>query len=125
MDSPVPPMPSSDRLTDPDIRNAEPQDKPAKLSDGGELFLLVNPNGSKYWRMKYRYDGKEKLLALGVYPDVSLKQARQKRDAARQKLSEGLDPGEARKAEERARKLAVENGFEAVAREWYAKLVHG
>lgn len=117
-------MPASDRLTDPEIRSAKPQDKPAKLADGGGLFLLVNPNGSKYWRMKYRYAGKEKLLALGVYPDVTLKQARQKREAARRKLADGLDPGEVRKAEDRAKKLAAVNGFEVVAREWYAKQAH-
>lgn len=117
-------MPTSDRLTDPDIRNAKPKDKPFKLADGGGLFLLVNASGSKYWRMKYRYAGKEKLLALGVYPDVTLKQARQKRDLARKKLSDGLDPGEVRKAAAREKKLAAVNSFEAVAREWYAKQLH-
>lgn len=117
-------MPTTDHLTDPDIRNAKPKEKPYKLADGGGLFLLVNANGSKYWRMKYRYAGKEKLLALGVYPDVTLKQARQKREDARRKLADGIDPGELRKVEAREKRLAAANSFESVAREWYAKQVH-
>jgi integrase len=117
-------MPTTDHLTDPDIRNAKPKEKPYKLADGGGLFLLVNANGSKYWRMKYRYAGKEKLLALGVYPDVTLKQARKKREDARRKLDESIDPGELRKVEAREKKLAAVNSFETVAREWYAKQLH-
>jgi integrase len=117
-------MPTTDHLTDPDIRNAKPKEKPYKLADGGGLFLLVNASGSKYWRMKYRYAGKEKLLALGVYPDVTLKQARKKREDARRKLDENIDPGEQRKAEAREKKLAAVNSFETVAREWYAKQLH-
>ena len=69
-------------LTDPAIRTAKPAEKPYKLSDAGGLYLEVHPNGSKYWRLKYRHAGKEKRLALGVYPGVSLKDAREKRDAA-------------------------------------------
>ncbi len=117
-------MPTTDHLTDPDIRNAKPKEKPYKLADGGGLFLLVNASGSKYWRMKYRYAGKEKLLALGVYPDVTLKQARKKREDARRKLDENIDPGEQRKADAREKKLAAVNSFETVAREWYAKQLH-
>jgi integrase len=117
-------MPTTDHLTDPDIRNAKPKEKPYKLADGGGLFLLVNANGSKYWRMKYRYAGKEKLLALGVYPDVTLKQARKKREDARRKLDESIDPGELRKVEAREKKVAAENSFETVAREWYTKQLH-
>jgi integrase len=117
-------MPTTDHLTDPDIRNAKSREKPYKLADGGGLFLLVNANGSKYWRMKYRYAGKEKLLALGVYPDVTLKQARKKREDARRKLDESIDPGELRKVEAREKKLAAVNSFETVAREWYAKQLH-
>ncbi|MBW9265840.1 MAG: integrase arm-type DNA-binding domain-containing protein [Candidatus Thiodiazotropha sp. (ex. Lucinisca nassula)] len=105
-------------LTDTAIRNAKPHDKARKLFDGGGLFLLINPNGSKYWRFKYRFHGVEKLLALGVYPDVSLKSARDKRDAARQQIADGVDPSEARKAEKAAR--ASENSLEAVAREWWS-----
>ncbi|MET0108594.1 MAG: integrase arm-type DNA-binding domain-containing protein [Candidatus Thiodiazotropha sp.] len=106
-------------LTDTAIRKAKPHDKARKLFDGGGLFLLINPNGSKYWRFKYRFHGVEKLLALGVYPDVSLKSARDKRDAARQQIADGIDPSEARKAEKAAR--ASNNSFEAIAREWWAK----
>lgn len=111
-------------LTDPDIRNAKPREKPYKLADGGGLFLLVTVIGSKYWRMKYRYAGKEKLLALGVYPDVTLKQVRQKREDARRQLADGIDPGEQRKSEARAKKIAAVNSFEAAAREWYEKQAH-
>lgn len=96
-------------------------DGPYKLPDGGGMFLMVNPNGSRYWRLKYRWAGKEKLLALGVYPETTLKEARRKRDEARKLLADGIDPGETRKVENRARKLAAENSFEAVAREWYGK----
>ncbi|MEW8286491.1 MAG: integrase arm-type DNA-binding domain-containing protein [Candidatus Thiodiazotropha endolucinida] len=106
-------------LTDTAVRRAKPHDKARKLFDGGGLFLLINPNGSKYWRFKYRFHGVEKLLALGVYPDVTLKSARDKRDAARQQIADGVDPSEARKAEKAAR--ASNNSFEAIAREWWGK----
>ncbi|MEW8190512.1 MAG: integrase arm-type DNA-binding domain-containing protein [Candidatus Thiodiazotropha endolucinida] len=106
-------------LTDTAVRRAKPHDKARRLYDSGGLFLLINPNGSKYWRFKYRFHGVEKLLALGVYPDVSLKSARDKRDAARQQIADGIDPSEARKAEKVAR--ACENSFEAIAREWWGK----
>ncbi|MDN7925714.1 tyrosine-type recombinase/integrase [Burkholderia vietnamiensis] len=108
-------------LTDTTIRNTKPADKPVKLFDGGGLFLLVTPAGQRYWRLKYRTAGKEKLLALGVYPEVTLAAARRKRDEARDKLAAGVDPGEAKKAEKRTARLSAENSFEAVAREWHAK----
>ena len=79
-------------LTDTTCKNAKAKDNPYKLTDEKGMFLLVNPNGSKYFRLKYRIDGKEKLLALGVYPETSLKQARDKREEARQKLADGIDP---------------------------------
>lgn len=82
-------------LTDKTVKNVKPGDTPTKLFDGGGMFLLVAPAGQRYWRLKYRTDGKEKLLALGVYPDVSLAAARKKRDAARERLAAGIDPGEA------------------------------
>jgi hypothetical protein len=96
-------------------------DRPVKMFDGGGLFLLVNPNGSKWWRLKYRVDGKEKLLSLGVYPDVSLKIARERRDDARKLLAAGGDPGAKRQAE----KEAKSDTFEAIAREWHTKFAPG
>lgn len=108
-------------LTDTTIRNTKPAEKPIKLFDGGGLFLLVTPAGQRYWRLKYRAAGKEKLLALGVYPEVTLATARRKRDEAREKLAAGIDPSEAKKAEKRTVRLNAENSFEAAAREWHAK----
>jgi integrase len=107
-------------LTATTVKQAKPKDKPYKLSDGGGLHLLVNPAGAKYWRYKYRYAGKEKNLALGVYPEVSLKSARQKHQAARDQLAKGIDPGEARKVEKLTRHIANAESFEAIAMEWYA-----
>lgn len=108
-------------LTDPAIRNAKPTDKPRKLSDEKGLFLLITPGGGKWWRLKYRFGGKEKMLSLGVYPDVGLKDARERRDQARKQLSVGVDPGEHRKALKSAKVERAANSFEVVAREWFAK----
>lgn len=105
-------------LTDTKIRNARPRQKPYKLFDGGGLYLHILPSGARYWRLKYRFGSKEKVLALGVYPAVSLKQARAGRDGAREVLEAGQDPVLARKRERRARETAAANTFEAVAREW-------
>lgn len=110
-------------LTDTAIRSVKPKDKTFKLFDGGGLHLLVSPAGGKWWRWKYRYGGKAKGLSFGVYPDVSLKSAREKRDAARQQLAAGIDPGQARKAAKLAQ--AGAESFEAVAREWHAKFSPG
>jgi integrase len=107
-------------LTDPACRNAKPKDKPFKLSDEKGMYLEVMPNGSKYWRMKYRIAGKEKRLALGVYPDVSLAEARGKRDDARKLHDNGVDPGAAKKEVKQTRKIAAANSFEAIAKEWLA-----
>jgi len=104
-------------LTDTACRQAKLTPKPYKLADGGGLFLLVNQAG-KYWRWKYRYNGKEKLLALGVYPDITLAQARERHMAARKLLADDIDPSQARKADKRAAKLASANSFELVARAW-------
>ncbi len=79
-------------LTDVAIRNAAPRERPFKLSDGQGLVLIVNPNGSRWWRLRYYFGGPEKMLALGVYPDVSLKDARNKAEAARAVLRQGRDP---------------------------------
>ncbi len=109
----------TDKLTDPKIRQAKPADKPYKLFDGGGLFLLVQPGGSKLWRLKYRFGGKEKLLALGSYDKgISLKKAREERDKARNQLMEGIDPGDAKKKEKRAEWKQVENTFRAIALDW-------
>ena len=103
------------------IKNARAVDKPLKLFDGGGLYLLLNPNGSRWWRFKYRYLGKEKLLSFGTYPDVSLKDARERRDEARKQLAADIDPGEHRKAMKTTLAVRSENSFEIVAREWFAK----
>jgi integrase len=108
-------------LTDTAIRNAKAADKPYKLADEKGLFLLVNPTGGKWWRLKFRVGGKEKLLSLGVYPDVTLKEARDKRDTARKQLTQGIDPGEQRKVMKAVQADRAANSFEVVAREWYAK----
>ncbi|MEX3583675.1 MAG: Arm DNA-binding domain-containing protein [Burkholderia sp.] len=88
-------------LTDVEIRKNAPREKKYRLADGGGMYLEVHPNGSRYWHLKYRLAAKEKLLALGVYPTVTLKEAREKRENAKKKLSNGIDPGEARQAEKR------------------------
>ncbi len=103
------------------INNAKPAATPKKLFDGGGLFLLVSPAGGKWWRFRYSFGGKEKLLSLGVYPAVSLKDARDRRDAARKLLAGGIDPGINRKMMKVAQAEGGENSFEAVACEWLAK----
>jgi integrase len=112
-------------LTDTSIRNTKPGSKPLKLFDGGGLFLLVTTAGQKWWRLKYRFAGKEKSLALGVYPEVGLAAARKKRDAAREVLANGNDPGEEKKEAKRLRILSAATSFEAVAREWFASQKDG
>lgn len=111
-------------LTDAAIRNAKPREKPYKLADEKGLFVLVNPNGTKWWRLKFRVAGKEKLLSFGVYPEVGLKEAREKRDEARKQLAGGIDPSEHRKAIKTARVERASNSFEVVAREWFEKNRH-
>ena len=108
-------------LTIAKIKNTKSKDKPYKLGDGRGMYLLVNSNGSRWWRYKYRFGGKEKLLALGTYPDVSLKEARNRFDDARKLLAEGKDPSAVRKAAKQAKKLSVGNIFEMVAREFIEK----
>ncbi|MCH9044604.1 MAG: integrase arm-type DNA-binding domain-containing protein [SAR324 cluster bacterium] len=103
------------------VRNAKLGHRPRKLADEKSLYLLVQPSGSKLWRFKYRFAGKEKLLALGVFPDVGLADARKRRDYARMLLANGVDPGAMKRQDKRAATQAAENSFEAVAREWFAK----
>lgn len=108
-------------LTDTAIKKAKPGIKPVKLSDGKGMYLLVNPAGSKLWRWKYRVLGKEKVMSLGAYPDVSLAQARDGVDKARKMLAAGSDPMVIRKADKVASRTSAENSFEAVARMWWEK----
>lgn len=103
------------------VETAKPKDKAYKLADGGGLYLLVNTNGSRYWRLKYRFAGKEKLLALGVYPDVSLAVARVKRDEAKKIVAGGGDPSQNKQQEKLARQGEATNTFEAITREWYQR----
>jgi integrase len=108
-------------LTDIKVKSAKGKEKPYKLTDGQGLYLQVTPAGGKWWRFKYRFDGKEKLLSFGTYPEISLADAREKRDAARKQVANGIDPSEVRKAEKKAVQAVTENGFEVVAREWHEK----
>ncbi len=109
------------KLTDTAVRKVKGTEKPQKLSDGGGLFLLVEPNGGKYWRLAYRFAGKQKTLALGVYPDVSLADARSRREDARKLLANDTDPGAVKQAQKAAQTALTENSFEHVAREWFVR----
>lgn len=104
------------------IKNARPKEKAYKLSDAHSLFLLVMPTGAKYWRLRYRFSGQQKTLALGVWPEVGLAEAREKRDAARKRIAEGVDPA----AEKKLRKIRAQfdsnNSFKSVAEEWITKI---
>lgn len=108
-------------LTELQVKNAKATDKPLKLSDGGGLFLLVQPNGAKYWRLAYRFAAKQKTLALGVYPDVSLSDARVLREEARKLLANGADPSAVKKVQKAAVLELAANSFEIVATEWLSK----
>ena len=105
------------------VDTAKGREKPYKLSDGGGLYLLVNPNGSRYWRLKYRIDGKEKLLAIGVYPDVSLADARERREEAKKGMTRGVDPNVARREERQQRMMQSQNSFQDIALEWHASRI--
>jgi len=110
-------------LTDVEIRKAKPAAKPFKLSDEKGLFLLISPTGGKLWRLKYRHGGREKLLALGSYPETTLKQARVRRDNARAAIQEGRDPGAERKAAKLKREQEVQNAFKVIALEFITKML--
>jgi len=107
-------------LSDIQIKRAKPQDKPYTLNDGAGLSLLVDVNGAKGWRFRYRFIGKPKMISFGVYGEVSLAEARRKRDEARAMLANGINPSDARKADKIALRFSHENNFEAVAREWHS-----
>lgn len=111
-------------LTDMQVKKAKSTEKPQKLSDGGGLYLLVQPSGAKYWRLKYRYLGVEKVLAFGVYPDISLLDARKQRDEARKLLANDIDPSAVKKVRKATNTALAENSFELVAREWHTKNLH-
>jgi integrase len=107
-------------LTDMQVIKMKARGKQITLFDGGGLFLLMTPSGGKLWRLKYRYESKEKLLSLGVYPEISLVEARQRRDEARKQLAHGIDPGAVRKAQKQASTEETET-FEVIGREWHTK----
>lgn len=111
----MPPM----TLTARQVETAKPKEKSYKLFDGGGLYLEVTAKGSRYWRMKYRFGGKEKRLAFGVFPTVTLAEAREMRNQAKKVLAAGGDPGEVKKEEKAIQKLSTGNTFEAIAREWH------
>ena len=106
-------------LTDTHIRSLKPDVKPRKYFDGGGLFLFVPANGSKLWRMAYRFDGKSKLLSFGEYPTVSLKDARERREEAKRMLSRGIDPSDHKRQLRQARAIAERDSFQNIAREWH------
>ncbi|EHL2773218.1 tyrosine-type recombinase/integrase [Salmonella enterica subsp. enterica serovar Hvittingfoss] len=109
------------QLTDLAIRRSKPKDKPYTLNDGNGLSLLIEPNGSKGWRLRYRFSGKAKLMSLGTYPNVALADARTARDEAKKLIAGGIDPAEVRKAKKREIESRFGNTFEGIAREWYEK----
>jgi integrase len=113
------------KLTDTMCKNTKPKEKQYKLPDGMGMHLLIKPNGGKYWRMKYRFEGKEKRLAIGVYPQVSLKDARKKREEAKGLLANGTDPSQAKKQAKKEVIEKTENIFENIAREWHEKQSEG
>ncbi len=108
-------------LTELQIKNVRPAGKQQKLTDGGGLFLLIHPDGGKYWRLAYRFAGKQNTLSLGVYPSVGLAEARERREQARKVLTNGADPSDIKKAQKAAVVALTENNFENVAREWFSK----
>lgn len=105
-------------LTDLEVRRAVPREKTYRISDGRGMYLEISPTGGKYWRLKYRFNAREKRIALGVYPDVTLAHARRKRDEARAILADGIDPSQVKKEKKRLAKLGAANTFQVVALEW-------
>jgi hypothetical protein len=108
-------------LTDRAVSTAKPSEKPRKIFDGRGLHLIISPKGGKWWRFKYRFEGKEKQVSLGVYPDVSLKDARERQEEARKLVAASIDPSQHRKAKKSSSAEKAENSFEVIAREWFAR----
>lgn len=108
-------------LSDVQVKTAKPGEKPVRLFDGGGMYLEVSPTGGKLWRLKYRFEGKEKRLSFGTYPAVGLREARDKREEARKQLAQGIDPAVQKKVLKAAKAEHHANSFEVVAREWYDK----
>lgn len=112
-------------LTDVAVRTAKPAEKPQKLFDSGGLYIEIAPSGGKWWRFKYRFAGKEKRISLGTYPEVSLKEARERRDTSRKLLANGVDPSQNRKIQNAAKIKQSTDSFEHIAREWFSKRAPG
>ena len=110
-----------DKLRDVTIKNAAPKEKPYKLSDGRSLYIEIMPNGSKYWRLRYRFGDKQKRIALGVYPEITIKKARELASEARSNLRNGDDPADLKRQQKILKHIKTENTFEAVAKEWFEK----
>jgi integrase len=106
------------KLTNITCKNAKPKEKPYKITDGHGMFLQIMPNGSKYWRLKYRFGGKEKRLAMGVYPDITLQMARDKRLEARRLIDQGIDPAQEKKKKKYQLAIDTANTFKVIAEEW-------
>lgn len=112
---------ATNKLTAVEVAKAKPGEKAIKLADGDGMYLLIDTKGGKYWRLDYRFAEKRKTLALGVFPETTLDEARRARDKARKQIKEGIDPSAARKADRLTAALRASNTFEAVAREWHAE----
>lgn len=110
-------------LTDIKVKNAKPTDKQYKLTDGEGMYLLIHPNGGKYWRLKYKFAGKEKLLALGTYPNISLLEARQKRFNAKKLIADKIDPSQLKQEHKLQTLVNAKNSFENIALEWHEKIL--
>lgn len=110
-------------LSDMKIKGAKPKEKQYRLADGKGLYLLILPNGGKYWHFRSKVGGKEKLMSFGTYPEITLAEAREKRDAARKQIANGIEPSGLRKAQKNARMEAEANSFEVIAREWHGKFL--
>lgn len=111
-------------LNDRQIRNAKPSEKPYKLADGHSLYLLVKPNGGKYWRLDYALDGKRKTLSIGTYPTISLAEAREAAEDARRMIANGQSPSEAKQQAKAERAAALANTFQAIATQWHTANLH-